>query len=110
MQMPSLMQIPGMITTTQEWKTKEQRRRRRRDKKYVWESAQRIKVDIASMVGGAVKELSVSMNSTIMYRRTEQANSHKKWKVNFWLFAGLRRRELSPTAIRNMNRVVQCIG
>jgi hypothetical protein len=68
-------------------------------------STQQVKVDIASMVGGAVKELSVSMNSTILYRRTERANSHKKWKVNSWLFAGLRR-ELSRTAIGNVNRVV----
>jgi hypothetical protein len=52
-----------------------------------------------------MKELSVSMNSTILHRRTAQANSDKKWKVNYWHFAGLRR-ELSPTAIGNMNRVV----
>jgi hypothetical protein len=52
-----------------------------------------------------VKELSVSMNSTILYRRTEQANSHKKCEVNYWLFAGLRR-ELSPTAIGKIDRVV----
>jgi hypothetical protein len=52
-----------------------------------------------------VKELSVSMNSTILYRRTEQSNSHKKWKVKHLLFAGLKR-ELSPMAIGNMNRVV----
>jgi hypothetical protein len=57
------------------------------------------------MVGEAAKELSVSMNSNILYRRTEQANSLKKWKVRNWLFAGLRW-ELSPTEIGNMNRVV----